>query len=195
LRWRQETDELGRRWDAYDPFHPEGPWVVECKCGTWAKRVKTRAEGRRRHHDHKVRPQLWTQVERDNSQPRLGSAVLVQDGDTILMGRRAKEPNKGLWVIPGGKIEPFETIAEAGRRELREETGLDVVVGEQLGVFEIVNPPDEHRVIVYSWGWAAGGHLRAASDVSELKFVTRDELARLPVSEFVRGVLRIAGLL
>lgn len=129
------------------------------------------------------------------SLPRLGSAVIVQDGDAILMGRRAKEPNKGLWVIPGGKIESFETIAEAGRRELREEAGLDVAVGEQLGVFEIVNPPNEHRVIVYSWGSVVGGHLRAASDVSELKFVTRWELARLPISEFVRGVLRVAGLL
>ena len=80
--------------------------------------------------------------------PRTGSAVVVRDGDRLLLARRAKEPNFGKWVFPGGKIEPFESIRQAGERELLEETGLEVQVEDQVGAFEIIRPPEEHRVII-----------------------------------------------
>jgi 8-oxo-dGTP pyrophosphatase MutT (NUDIX family) len=61
--------------------------------------------------------------------PRIGSALLVQDENSrILLGQRNKDPQRGSWVIPGGKIHAFESIAGAAIRELQEETGLTVEV-------------------------------------------------------------------
>jgi 8-oxo-dGTP diphosphatase len=124
--------------------------------------------------------------------PRLGSAVVVLDGDRVLLGVRNKEPNRGRWVLPGGKVNPFESIDAAAQREIREETGLEVIVERQLGVWEIINPPAEHRVIVYSLATPVGGALRASSDLSEVKFYSRDELSTIDLTETVRGVLAAA---
>jgi 8-oxo-dGTP diphosphatase len=121
--------------------------------------------------------------------PRLGSAVVVLDGDCVLLGIRGKEPNKGKWVLPGGKIKPFESIEHAAIREIREETGLAVEVHGQLGVWEIIDPPEEHRVIVYSLARPIGGTLKAASDLDEVRFCHRDELDGLDISDLVCRVL------
>jgi 8-oxo-dGTP diphosphatase len=127
--------------------------------------------------------------------PRVGSALVVKDGDRVLLAQRNKSPNRGKWVFPGGKIEPFESIRDAGSRELREETGLDVEVGDQIGVFEIIRPPDEHRLIVFSWGRPVGGRLHPASDTGKLRFCSRAELATLDLSEVVQRVARAIGWL
>jgi mutator protein MutT len=129
--------------------------------------------------------------------PRLGSAAIVVDkNNRVLLGRRKKEPNFGRWVLPGGKIEPFETIEDAVRREVAEETGLQVDVTGQVGAFQIIDPNrNEHRVIVYSWARQVGGQVAADSDLSELTFVTPDELRSLDVTEIVQEVLTYAGWL
>src|SRR5258708_17223718 len=99
--------------------------------------------------------------------PRIGSALLVQDeGNRILLGQRNKDPQRGSWVIPGGKIHAFERIADAATRELQEETGLTVQVGSQFKAYEIVNPPNEHRIVIYSWAKVTGGTPRASNDLS-----------------------------
>lgn len=127
--------------------------------------------------------------------PRVGSAVVVIHNDRVLLGQRDKEPNRGSWVLPGGKVEPFETVAQAGTRELLEETGLLIEVGDQIGVFEIVRPPEEHRLIIYSWGRVVSGEPRAADDLRDLRFVGRDELQELNLSPVVAQVLRRVGWL
>ena len=124
--------------------------------------------------------------------PRIGSAVLVKKNNTILLARRKKEPNFGKWVIPGGKIEPFESIKQAGEREILEETGLQVRITEQIGVFEIIEPQKEHRIIIYSWAEFLGGELKASSDIFEPKFVKKIEVRSLELSEIVTKVLRLA---
>jgi len=126
--------------------------------------------------------------------PRIGSALLVRDeANRILLGKRNKDPQRGSWVIPGGKIHAFEKIAEAAARELREETGLLVEVGAHFNVYEIINPPNEHRIVIYSWGKVVGGEARASDDISELKFFELAELGEVPVTPLVRRVLIDAG--
>jgi ADP-ribose pyrophosphatase YjhB (NUDIX family) len=127
--------------------------------------------------------------------PRTGSAVVVRRGDAILVGRRAKKPNEGKWVFPGGRIEPFESIASAAERELWEEAGLRIAVEQQIGAFEIIEPPDEHRIIIYSWATPLGEGLHPASDISELRYCTRDQLAKLDLSDIVRRVASTIGWL
>jgi 8-oxo-dGTP diphosphatase len=128
--------------------------------------------------------------------PRIGSALLVRDeANRILLGQRNKDPQRGSWVIPGGKIHAFESIADAAARELQEETGLKVEVGNQFRVYEIVNPPNEHRIVIYSWAKVIEGTPRASDDLSEVKFFPMEELGDVPVTPLVRRVLEDAGLL
>jgi 8-oxo-dGTP diphosphatase len=128
--------------------------------------------------------------------PRIGSAVIVRDeANRILLGRRNKDPQRGSWVLPGGKIHAFESIAEAAARELEEETGLKIEVQGQFRVYEIVNPPDEHRIIIYSWGRARGGIPKASDDLSDVRFVPVEELGDLMTTPLVRQVLADAGFI
>ena len=128
--------------------------------------------------------------------PRVGSALLVRDdADRILLGKRNKDPQRGSWVIPGGKIHAFESIAEAAARELQEETGLTVEVGTQFKVYEIVNPPNEHRIVIYSWAKVIGGTPKASDDLSDFKFFSASELGDIPLTPLVRRVLEDAELL
>jgi ADP-ribose pyrophosphatase YjhB (NUDIX family) len=128
--------------------------------------------------------------------PRVGSALLVRDeANRILLGQRNKDPQRGAWVIPGGKIHAFETIAAAAAREMEEETGLKVEVQSQFGVYEIVDPPTEHRLVIYSWGKVVGGNLKPSDDLSDVRFLSIDELGEVPTTPLVKKVLGDAGLL
>lgn len=128
--------------------------------------------------------------------PRVGSALIVRDeANRILLGKRNKDPQRGNWVLPGGKIHAFESIADAAARELEEETGLKVEVQHQFRVYEVVNAPQEHRIVIYSWARAVGGDLRASDDISEVKFVSLHELGDLPLTPLVRQVLTDAGFI
>ena len=127
--------------------------------------------------------------------PRVGSAVIVTNGPNVLLGRRGKQPEFGKWVLPGGKIRAFESIDDAACREVLEETGLEVEVRTRLGVFEIINPPDEHRIIVYSEAVPTGGQLAASSDLLDVRWFTPRELETAEMTLFVRSVLTFAGRL
>jgi ADP-ribose pyrophosphatase YjhB (NUDIX family) len=128
--------------------------------------------------------------------PRIGSALLVQDErKRILLGQRNKDPQRGFWVIPGGKIHAFERIADAAVREIHEETGLAVEVGDHFKVYEIVNPPNEHRIVIYSWAKVIGGTPRASDDLSDVRFFLAEELSHISLTPLVRRVLEDAGML
>jgi 8-oxo-dGTP diphosphatase len=126
--------------------------------------------------------------------PRLGCAVLVQQGDRLLLGERAKEPFRGKWIIPGGGVRFLENFEQAACRELHEEAGIEIEVGAVVDVQEIVSPPDEHRVVVYCTAIYKGGELRPGSDLSAARFFTRNELRDLvahhAVTPTVERVLR-----
>ncbi len=60
-------------------------------------------------------------------------AVVLDDAGRLLLVRRRNAPGRGLWSVPGGRVEPGESLAAAVAREVREETGLDVRVGAEVG--------------------------------------------------------------
>jgi 8-oxo-dGTP diphosphatase len=115
--------------------------------------------------------------------------VLVLDGEHVLLGVRGKEPHRGSWVLPGGKIRPYESIAAAAKREVAEETGLDIRVGSPLAVREVIDPPDEHRVIIFSLAEVAGGSLVAGSDIETARFWHYRDLSGLSTTPTVASVL------
>ncbi|HEX8103246.1 MAG TPA: NUDIX domain-containing protein [Solirubrobacteraceae bacterium] len=128
--------------------------------------------------------------------PRVGSAVLVVDEDgRLLLGVRNKDPHRGKWILPGGGVEPFESIEDAARREIREETGLEIEVDRTMDVVQIIDPPHEHRIIVYTLARPIGGRMTAASDLSGARFFAADELHDLDFTPAVRDLLERHGWL
>jgi 8-oxo-dGTP diphosphatase len=131
--------------------------------------------------------------------PRLGCAGLIRRGEEVLLGKRNKEPNRGLWVLPGGGVEFGESFSKTLQRELLEEAGIEVDVQGIFNVYELINPPSEHRVIVYVNGSYRSGEPIASSDLSEVRFFRAQELKAMSqhglISPFVEKVLREANLL
>ena len=87
-------------------------------------------------------------------------AVIIVEDEKILLVQHEKHGRR-YWLLPGGGVEYAETIAEAGRRELLEETGYEVTIGDLLFISESI-PPDEHRHVInyYFVGKRTGGELQ-----------------------------------
>ena len=119
--------------------------------------------------------------------------VVVQDGHALIV-KRAHEPRKGEWSLPGGMVELGETLVDAVKRELKEETGLDVEVGEVVEVFDRVHRLDGriqyHFVIVDYLCRPTGGTLRAADDAEDVAWVAPEAIERYGVNEFAARVIR-----
>src|ERR1051325_4955767 len=117
----------------------------------------------------------------------VGAFVFDPDGRLLLI-ERARDPGKGLWTVPGGRLEPRETLAQGVAREVREETGLVVEVGALACVVERI-ADDYHYVILDYFARVIGGELAAASDARAARFVDRDELTALPLTEGLHEIL------
>src|SRR4051794_26956379 len=98
-----------------------------------------------------------------NAKPCAG--VLVEQDGRVLLVQRAIAPYKGAWDIPGGFLHEWEHPATGARRELREETGLEVELTAFLGIFiDRYGPADYNTFNVYYRGRVVGGTLQAADD-------------------------------
>jgi 8-oxo-dGTP diphosphatase len=129
------------------------------------------------------------------TRPFLGVGALIFEGRNILLVERAKQPLQGYWSLPGGIVEAGEKLEDAIRREVREETGLEIEPLEMFEIFERIMPdaegrPEYHYVLIDYLCKVAGGHLAAASDVSSAAWVTEQDLAKYMVTE---GTLDVVG--
>ena len=109
-------------------------------------------------------------------------ALCVDDEGRILLTRRAWEPYAGMWDLPGGFLQEDEHPLDALRRELLEETGLQVEPTEWFGAFMVPygDQPNARWVLNLVWeARVAGGEPLAADDVAELRWFARDELPPL----------------
>jgi ADP-ribose pyrophosphatase YjhB (NUDIX family) len=107
------------------------------------------------------------------------TAVCVDEHGRVLLTRRAIEPHLGAWDLPGGFVDEHEHPLDALRRELREETGLQVEPGAFLGIWMDRYGGDSTAETTLNLFWTArvvGGEPRAADDVSELRWFEPDQL-------------------
>lgn len=112
-------------------------------------------------------------------------AVAV-DAGRLLMVRRGRGPAAGDWSLPGGRVEPGETLAEAVVRELEEEAGIEGVCGPMIGWVERIDA-DHHFVILdFTVDVLEGSEPVAGDDAAEARWVPLEEIAELNV---------VAGLL
>jgi len=123
--------------------------------------------------------------------PAVGG-LAVKDGKVLLV-KRAKEPSLGTWSIPGGAIRLGESLRDAVKRELKEETGLDVDPVEIVGVVERIFRVGErvrfHYVIVDYACEVIEGILRASSDAQEVRWFDWEEILDLDLPEDSLGVI------
>ena len=134
------------------------------------------------------------------SVPRVGVGAVVLDAGRVLLVRRGKAPLAGKWSLPGGLLELGETTAEAARREVAEECGLRIRVGEVAGILDRVVRDAEGR-IRYHWvlvdyvAVVESGTLCAASDADEAQWVEVDEVERLDTTDGLLDMIRRAQAL
>jgi ADP-ribose pyrophosphatase YjhB (NUDIX family) len=113
--------------------------------------------------------------------PQVGVGVAVIDVTRILLVKRGREPGRGLWAVPGGKVHRGETLREAARREVMEETGLDTEIGDVIWVGEHLS--DTHHIVLIDFeGTPIGGTLAAADDAEEARWVELTEAADYPLT-------------
>jgi ADP-ribose pyrophosphatase YjhB (NUDIX family) len=142
-------------------------WVACPRCGESLQ-----------HGDGQVECPACGFVEYANPAPT-ACAVCVDDDGRILLARRAAEVFDGAWDLPGGFVDEDEHPLETVRRELREETGLEVEPLEFLGVWMDRYSEDESGPSTLNLYWLArvvGGEPVAADDVSEVRWFAPDEL-------------------
>ena len=121
------------------------------------------------------------------------SAVIVADG-AILLVQRGHEPQLGRWSVPGGRVEPGETLAEAAAREAYEETGLEVRIGAEL--WSLTIPDGDRSFEVHDFAaTVTGGTLRAGDDAADVRWIPLDELDQWPLTEDLLGYLTRGGIL
>src|SRR6516164_3990109 len=127
--------------------------------------------------------------------PFIGIGAVIVRGDHALLVRRATEPLKGEWSVPGGVLELGEKLRVGAAREALEETGMTVEVGDVLDVFDSIIPDARgrtqyHFVLIDFLCRPIAGEAKAGSDVSDLKWINEEDLAHLDLRDSIAEVVR-----
>jgi len=121
--------------------------------------------------------------------------IVVDPAGRVLLVKRRNEPLAGRWSLPGGIVELGEALDAAVRREVREETGLEVRVGPLVEVVQRVHRDAENRVewhyvLLDYLCWSDAGAPAAASDAAEVAFAAPDDLGAYGIVQAAADVIR-----
>ena len=122
------------------------------------------------------------------------SAVITDPDGRVLLVQRGRDPQRGRWSVPGGRVEPGESLEHAAAREALEETGLDVDPGRELWIARV---PAGEALEYEVHGFAAtvtGGVLGHGDDADDARWVAPDELHSLKLTIHLLDRLRDAGI-
>jgi ADP-ribose pyrophosphatase len=130
----------------------------------------------------------------------VGVGILIEDEDRFLLIKRAAKPDQGLWTVPGGLIEVGERAKDAAAREVFEETGLMVEIGERLGVVDKIEYDDSgrvlyHFIIMFFRAKPVGGVLTAMDDALDARWITGKDFKDYTITESLGEILEKIGLI
>ncbi len=126
------------------------------------------------------------------SHPMVGVGVVVWHNDRVLLIKRGKPPRAGQWSLPGGAQHLGETLAEAARREVREETGIDIVLGDIIATLDLIDRDDDgevryHYTLVDFTAEASSADLKPGDDAMDAQWFELQNLDSLKLwSETIR---------
>jgi ADP-ribose pyrophosphatase YjhB (NUDIX family) len=101
---------------------------------------------------------------------RCVGAVIHDAAGRLLLVRRANDPGRGQWSLPGGRVEPGESDASAVAREVHEETGLEVLAGSLIG--SVQRPAKAGVFVIFDYrAEVVGGRLRAGDDATDVAWL------------------------
>jgi 8-oxo-dGTP diphosphatase len=131
------------------------------------------------------------------SRPILGVGAIILDRDRVLLIERGRPPLQGYWSLPGGVLEVGERLEEGIRREVLEETGLQIRTRGVVEIFERImhdaaGKPEYHYVLVDYLCRVTGGTLCAASDCARAEWVPRRRLREYRITEGTPPVIEKA---
>ncbi len=134
------------------------------------------------------------------STPVCAVGAIVLDKGRLLLCKRDREPARGRWTLPGGRVEPGESLREALVREVREEAGIDVDGDALIGVAESVVRDDDggiafHYIILDFTATARSHDIKAGDDAADARWVPIDELRSLSLTDGLLEFLSDRGVL
>jgi len=122
------------------------------------------------------------------------AALIYNKRGEILLVRRRAEPGKGLWSIPGGAVETGEKLIDALKREVLEETGLDIKPIDIIDIFEVIkrdeyNRIKYHYIIIDYIAEALSRDLNPSTDVSDAVWIKIDEVTKYKITKSLQKML------
>jgi 8-oxo-dGTP diphosphatase len=127
--------------------------------------------------------------------PVVGVGAVVVDHDRLLLVRRGRAPQVGVWSIPGGKVEHGELLMEAVVRELQEETGLEGVCGPMLGWGERIDDEGHYVLLDFEVTLVGSDQPVAGDDAVEAAWVDLHEVAELDLVDGLAEFLHDHGII
>jgi 8-oxo-dGTP diphosphatase len=127
--------------------------------------------------------------------PEVCIGAIAIDEDDLLLIRRGRGVAAGFWSVPGGRVEEGETLAEAVVRELHEETGIEGVCGELVGVEEVFAEGFHFVILDYAVSVLERTEPVAGDDAAEAAWVPLSDVAELPLADGLAEFLHDHGIL
>lgn len=110
-------------------------------------------------------------------------AVIMDQDDSIVLIKRKNDPYKGSWALPGGFVEYGETVESATLREVKEETGLEIELGDIVGVYsDPERDPRGHTITICYLASILRGELNADTDAADVRCFPRSEILELKLA-------------
>lgn len=124
--------------------------------------------------------------------PLVGVGAVIIENNRILLVKRANEPNKGKWSVPGGLVRVGESLVDALKREIREEVGVEIEVDDVACVSEEIFRNGEvrfHYVIIDFFARIIHGKATPGSDAAEIRWVPIHEVDKIETVDFVKELI------
>lgn len=127
--------------------------------------------------------------------PEVAIGALVLKDQKVLLVKRNQSPAKGLWALPGGKVNLGETLRQAAMREIFEETSISIIPRQPIYSFDSIHKDEKgsvqfHYVIIDLLAEYKEGELKAGDDAAEVGWFSLEDLEKIPVNESTKKLVK-----